>query len=378
MKKNILTIDIEATKLPVIHPWQEGARLCSIGLCFNDEPVEIFLFDHKTEPVPPHRDSLNKIQEYIDKSDLIIAHNAKFDINWFKFIGLDLTDKKIWCTLITDYLINGQYRLKYDLSSVATRHGHGVKIDLMKQYWDDGYETDEIPLEVHIPYLTQDVLLTRELYKSQQAMVIANGLSELVELTCEVTDILSDMEVLGVKFDKQSALRFHSKFTEDLATCDHDVLALIGEPCNLGSSRQLSAHLYGGSYPVDSREVYTVTLKDGTVKERSRKCRINKAVQGFGFKPLDGTESDSTPGIYGTGIKVLKLLSAETEEQKKLLSLLKERSRIGKIIEMFMSKNEDGGLIPSIGRDGFIHPQFNQATTVTGRLSSKSPKALGL
>jgi DNA polymerase I len=378
MPINTLTIDTECTKLPVSFPWQEGARICSIGLAFNDEEAKVFILDHKTEPVAPQRDAFREIQEYIDKADLIIAHNAKFDINWFKWLGLDLTEKKIWCTLAVDYLINGQYRLKYDLNSVATRHGFGTKLDLMKKYWEDGYETDEIPLEVHIPYLTQDVLLTRDIYKSQKAMVTANGLSQIVEVTCEVTDILSDMEVLGVKFDKQSALRFHSEFTEQLRICDNNIIEFVGESFNLGSSRQLSAHLYGGTYPIDGRETYTVTLKDGTVKERSRKCRLNKVVQGFGFKPLDGTESDSTPGVYGTGVKVLKLLTAETDEQKKILDLLKERSRVGKIIEMFMSKDEDGGLIPSIGKDGRIHTQFNQNTTVTGRLSSKIPNLQNL
>ena len=374
---NTLTIDIEATKLPIINPWQTGAYICSIGLAYNDEPVRTFLFAHANEPVPSQADSLKEIQEYLDKTDLIIAHNAKFDINWFKYLGLKTGHAKLWCTLVVDYLINGQYRVKYDLDSVAARHGLGTKIDLMKKYWEDGYETDEIPLEIHIPYLMQDVNLTRQVYKAQRSIVTLNGLAKLVELSCEITDILSDMEVLGVKFDKDSAMQFHAEFGDKLNKLDTDIFALTGE-FNLSSSRQLSAVLYGGSYPTDGIETYTLTLKSGVVRERSRKVRVIKSCVGFGFKPIDGTESESTPGVYSTGIKVLKLLSAETEEQKKLLDLLKERSKIQKIIEMFMSKNEDGGLIPSVCADDSIHPQFNQCVTVTGRLSSKSPNAQNL
>lgn len=376
---NVLVIDIEATKLPNIHPWQEKANLCSIGMAFNDEAVKVWLFDHVSEPIAPQSDSLAEIQKIIDGSDLIVAHNAKFDLNWFKSVGLNVKGKKVWCTLVADYLINGQHRCKYDLDAVAARHGLGTKIDLMKKYWEDGYDTREIPLEVHIPYLTQDVLLTRQVYLAQQAIINCNGLAALAALSFEITDMLSDMEVRGVKFDRPAALSFHSEFTSTLARLDNDILDLIGDPkINLGSSRQLSAVLYGGQYLVDGIERYTVTLKDGTVRERSRKCKVTKRVDGFGFKPLDGTESDSTPGVFSTGVKVLKLLTAETDEQKKVLDLLKERSKVQKIIEMFMSKNEDGGLIPSIGKDGRIHPQFNQATTVTGRLSSKQPNAQNL
>lgn len=373
--QNVLVIDIEATKLPNIHPWQEKANLCSIGMALNDEDVKVWLFDHVSEVIAPHSDSLAEIQKIIDRSDLIVAHNAKFDLNWFKSVGLNVKGKKCWCTLVADYLINGQHRCKYDLDTVAARHGLGTKIDLMKKYWEDGYDTREIPLEVHIPYLTQDVLLTRQVYLAQQAIVNCNGLAALAALSFEITDMLSDMEVRGVKFDKDSAVRFHSEFSDKLREHDSELLKFIGdESVNLGSSRQLSAHLYGGTYPIDGVETYTVTLKSGAVKERHRKCRLLKRVEGFGFKPIDGTESGSTPGVFGTGVKVLKLLHAETDDQKKVLDLLKDRSKVQKIIEMFMSKNEDGGLIPAIGKDGRIHPQFNQATTVTGRLSSKQPR----
>ena len=116
----------------------------------------------------------------------------------------------------------------------------------------------------------------------------------------------------------------------------------------------------------------------GTVKERSRKCKVSKQIDGLGFVPLQGTESEKTPGVYGTGKKVLALLEAKTDTQKEALKLLLERSKVDKIIEMFCAKNEGGGLLNKIAPDGRIHPQFNQAVTVTGRLSSKDPKRIGV
>ena len=374
---NILTIDIECSMLPVINPWQHGSFICSIGFAYNDNPVQTVVLRHATEPVPPQADSLALVQSMIDASDIIVAHNAKFDLNWLKHIGLKFDNKKIWCTQVADYLINGQYRVKYSLNAVASRYNLGSKEDGMAKYWDDGINTDEIPLDIHIPYLIQDVQLTRDVYNIQKEIIKSNGLGPLAALCFEVTDILSDMESYGIYFDIDKANNFLKEYKIKLDEVDEKLYSLFGERFNIGSSDQLSAYLYGGNIVVEGKETYYVQLKSGALKMRQRKCKLFKSIKGTGIEPLPGSEG-AKQGKYSTDKKTLALLRAETAEQKEILSTLVERSKIAKIIEIFCAKNNAGGLINKVGIDGSIHPNFNQTVTVSGRLSSSNPNGQNL
>jgi len=373
-----LVVDIESSKLPTANPWQPGSFICSVG--YRNETmgdVAINVIRHATEFTRPLAVTVLEIQAAVNAADIIVAHNVKFDISWLKYIGINFTGKKFWCTCTADYMINGQAKMGYKLNQVAARYGLGQKLDAMAQYWADGYETDEIPLDVHLEYLAQDVNLTHELFLKQYKIAEENSLMKLCELVFEVSDMLSDMEMLGIEFDKPKAEAYLADYKSKLIELDKKIFEFVGYEFNIGSAQQLSACLYGGYVTKEGRETYTVTLKNGTTKERSRNCKITEHVQGLGFEPIAGTEG-AKAGQFSTGKKIIVLLHAKTKEQKHFLNLLLERSKIDKIIETFLTAKEDSGLLMKIGKDGRIHPQFNQTVTVTGRLSSSNPNGQNL
>jgi len=359
-----------------MNPWQPGSFMVAVGYCLNDGPVTTHLLRHATEFVKPSAVSLLEIQAAVNAADIIVGHNIKFDVNWLKFLGISFEGKKLWCTMTADYLMSGQYSQPRKLNDVAARYKLGCKLDEVAKYWDQGFETDEIPSDILLSYLAQDVSLTRDVYNFQFPIIEKNKLLKLAELTFEVADMLSDMEVGGVAFNKEQAEIYVNEYRDKLKEIDKSIFEFVGYEFNLGSSSQLSACLYGGYVKKRFRETYVKQLKSGP-KTCERWAEKMDAVPGLGFRPLEGTEG-AKPGQYSTGKKVIALLSAETPEQKTLLSLLLQRSKIDKIIETFITANDDSGLLHKIGKDGRIHPSFNQTITVTGRLSSSNPNGQNL
>lgn len=374
-------VDIEGSMLPIIHPWQKGSFICSIGIAYErhlNRETDVWVLRHATDTVRPQADSLAEIQKEIDKADLIVAHNAKFDVNWLKTVGLNLAGKKIWCTQVAEYLIQGQFPVySYSLNNTAARYGLGQKEDQMAEYWKLKINTDHIPLSVHIPYLKQDCALVRDIYERQLPIIDANGLGRLAALSFDIADVLSDIELAGIGFDEKKARQFLTEYRSKIDVINSEIFGLVGYEFKIKSPDQLSSILYGGYVTVEKQETYTVTLKSGEVKEKKRNIKVKEFIPGFGIKPIPGSEKKKE-GYYSTDKKTLKLLHTSNNKQKQLINALLERSKVSKIIDTFQTKSEDSGLLHKIGVDCNIHPQFNQTVTVSGRLSSKDPNGQNL
>lgn len=375
----VISIDIEGTKKPHLHPWQYGAYMCSVGICKEDGTAREWLFTHVREDVRDHQEMLKEIQDEINAADMLVAHNAKFDLNWLKTAGLSVSGKRIWCTEIADYLLSGQDNsISTSLDACAARHKLGQKIDKMKEYWNNGYQTDEIPLDIHIPYLRQDCRLTLDLYHKQKELIDKFQLDKLMMLCCTISNILSDMELTGVGFDKKRAYEFIEEYNKELDILDNNVYDVLGYKANLGSSDQLSAILFGGILKKDCKELYATVLKSGEVKVKTRKIKLELKISGLGFEPAEGTESEAKEGIFSTSKDVINALRAKTDKQKKFLDILKARRKAAKVISTFWSDGGKKGYIAVVGIDGRLHPSFNQTVTVSGRLSSSNPNGQNL
>ncbi len=324
-------------------------------------------------------DMIEEIQAYINECDVIVCHNAKFDLSWLSYVGLNTEGKKVWCTQVADYLINGQdTRLKYNLSACSIRHGGEEKLDMMSEYWKRGIETYDIPMSVHEPYLEQDLRVTEHLYLSQLPLVNTLQLNNIVDINMELVKMLSVMESSGVGFDKDGAEKYVAEYAEILKDIDNNIYKLSGLEFNVGSSDQLGAILFGGSIKRDVQEFVCRPRKNGTVRVYTRKAIYDAPVKGMGFKYDDSMVSSKT-GKPSTGKNVLARLGARTQKQKDFLKLLVERSGAAKTYSTLVSdKDNDAGLLRKIGTDGRIHPNFNQTTTRTGRLSSSNPNGQNL
>lgn len=366
-----IVFDVESTKKPRHKPWVLGAKLVTICIVRSDGTRAHYDFIHDSLHGVDFQKNINAIQAEIDSAERIVAHNAKFDMNWLRWIGINLDNAKVWCTQVGEYLLQGQRKVGYSLNNLCDRYGLERKLDKVAALWQQGYDTTEIDLDLVVEYCMKDCDLAEQIYNIQKEKIKEFGLSKVAELSFRTSHLLSDVETTGVLFDEPNARKYLAEFGDKVAEVDAELAKLAGFDFNPASPVQLAAVLFGGSFKTDGREYYTVTLKSGEVRERSRKCRVDKVVSGLGFPKVNDNSTDANV------LSALHKNHCKTKTQREFMDLLLERRKIGKIASTFLSKDEKSGLISKVGVDGKIHPSFNQTVVATGRLSSSDPEPLG-
>lgn len=368
-----IVFDIEASKIPRHKPWVDGAFLCSIGMVTVDGIYKSWFFNPCARE---HAAMLDEVQKEVDRCELMVGHNVKFDLNWLRWIGLKVDKPAKYCTMLGEYIYVGNNPdMSKSLDETASRHGLGHKLDEMAEYWSNGYETDEIPLEIHEKYLEQDVQLTRQLFELQWELIKQAKLLDIVYLSNVVLDMLSQIESRGINFDMKRALELVDEYTIKADAEISKMKEIVGVDFNPNSHAQLAAIMYGGSWKVDGVETYTVTLKSGTVRQKSRKVKVPVEYKGLGFIPPRTTESGK-PATNKAALHELggeKLKDNLTDLQIRFLESTLALSHHRKVVSTLLGSNDDTGLINKVMPDGKIHSNFNQTVTTTARLSSSDP-----
>lgn len=368
-----LVLDVETTKLPNIHPWSKNSYLCSVGVLRQSGEIKTWILNHVSESTRPHNIMLAEIQAELDACDYLVAHNAKFDLQWLMHAGLDVSNVPIKCTEHAEYLLRGQDKsLSYSLNACAARYGIEQKLDMMAKFWEQGIETDAIPLHIHIPYLEQDLRVTQRLWECEQPYLKQAGLDKLATLMFKNMKHIASMELYGFLLDRKQAEEYVAQYDERVKAYDKRMFELLGREFSLESTDQLRAALFGGTVKETYVEMYTKVLKSGLEKLCHRKATREVYLPGMGFTPPAGQVSRKT-GKPSTDKDTLSLLHGDTPEQEEFIELLRLRRAEGKTLQTLVAKKEDGGLLNKIALDGRVHPSFNMNVTATARLSSSNP-----
>lgn len=374
----ILALDCESTynKHNIILPWMPKFCLTCVGLVTN-VTEEVVWFDHKEKL--PTNGGVHKIQEAINAADIIIGHNLKFDVNILRYwLKIKFNNKKLFCTMIGDYLISGQNtrQFSFSLNDVCKRYELSQKLDKVKEYWGTGINTYDIPERVLEEYVLDDASKAYVLYGLQKKKIKKLKIEKIVNLQNEFIYSLSDMECNGFNWDTEKSDILIKETKEELFIIENKLLNIIDIPhVNLSSSSQLSAILYGGALKTQHFEWTKKEFKNGKIKEWNKQITEEHEIRGLGFVPPKRTETKKE-GVYKTDKKTLKRLTCKTPLQRETKKLLFELSSLQKVLSTMEGKS--GGLSTKVQPDGNIHPSFNQAVTVTGRLSSSNPNGQNL
>lgn len=375
-----ISLDFETTKAPTLHPWQKGAFAVAVGITDEQGGRRTWVLNHKeADPGgPSQRTMLDEVQEEINKADRIVGANLKFDMNWMTHLGLDFSHCQLWCTQVTEYLLRGNVTGDLSLAALSKYYGIPEKIDLVKAFWDSGYETTEVPLHILIPYLEQDCINALVVFQKQLPRVIDAGMWALHCVEMEAMRVLSEIELNGMRFDVEYAKAEISRMQTRLAELDAELHLAFDWDVNLDSGDELSVALFGGKLNREGLEWVTRELKYST-KYYQRKAMIETVVPGVGFTPDPSTQL-AKDGYYSTDRGNLSRLHGKGLKLKRIKEGLMERSVLAKALETFMGKDEDGlkGLINKVQEDGCLHGQLNQSITKTGRLSGSSPNLQNL
>ncbi len=89
-----------------------------LGLKTVDEVTHL-VFNHNEKDIP---DNPEPLREALNEADVLVAHNAKFDVLWLKAMGMPIP-ATIRCTMIYEYILAKGQRTQLSLKETAKRRG---------------------------------------------------------------------------------------------------------------------------------------------------------------------------------------------------------------------------------------------------------------
>jgi len=321
----------------------------------------------------------------LDARHTVVGFNFKFDLHWLFREGHTLNpDTKIWDVQLAEFIISGQTASFMSLNETLASYQLPLKHDAVKEYWDQGIDTNDIPVILLEEYNVYDTEGTLAAMQQQQELMSPKQI-KLVYLLGEDLKTLQDAEFNGIKWDAKKAKTKLEKYKADVASIERRLASYLPNiqhgSFNFDSGDHLSCLLYGGEinfeYTVPESALYKSGPNKGEEYVRNRHYKEN-VYFGPRFTPLANTEVKKTKGIpnvttryYQVDAPTLSQLKPRLKPNKELLVLLQERSDKQKIIEMIESIEKTRTTLN--WQDDLLHPQFNQNIVITGRLSSSKP-----
>ena len=170
---NVLTLDVETTHktkgsggttaLPYFNN-----RLVSIGYKWLGEDEVGYDFVHHSDERASVKDSwFADMQATLDKTDVLVGQNLKFDLTWVRACGFKY-DGHVYDTMVAEYILAKAQRWSLSLDSLAKRYGVTQKEkDLVAPYLKDGKTFYDIPYDIVKEYGIADVIATEEVALKQ-------------------------------------------------------------------------------------------------------------------------------------------------------------------------------------------------------------------
>lgn len=270
----------------------------------------------------------------IERHDFIIAHNAKFEIQWLKRCGVDPANIVVYDTMLAEYVLAGNRSWPLNLDEVGRKYTGQRKDPFVDKCMKAGICPSEIPSSLLLSRCIQDVETTYDVYVQQWGEVSHMGMGHLVYQRCALTNVLADVEFNGMFLDYDRVQQeYHEAvlIKQDL----EEELADMAKGVNLNSPKQLGEFVYD------------------TLEFKELKNRRGEPMR----TPSGGRKTDND---------TLSKLKATTPEQEKFIEL---RSAYGKVSSL-LSKNLEFFAGVCSERDCTFTAQFNQSVTRTHRLSS--------
>ncbi len=307
----------------------EAGSACYIPLTHRDGAADdLFGSDALAEGQMPLDEALTMLKPMLeDPSILKIGQNMKYDAKIFARYGVEVAP--IDDTMLMSYAMHGG------------EHGHGMDT-LSERYLSQtpipikpllgsgksAITFDKVPIDEATAYAAEDADITLrlwKLFKPQLHQVQVTTVYETLERP--LVPVLKDMEMHGIKVDRDVLSRMSNTFAQKMAGLEAEIHELAGETFNVGSPAQLGEIL-------------------------------------FDKMGLEGGKKGKT-GKYSTGADILEDLATEHELPRRVLDwrqLSKLKSTYTDALQTHIN--------PDTGR---VHTSYSITGANTGRLASTDP-----
>jgi len=273
------------------------------------------------------------------------------------------------------------------LDQCALKYGGVLKDAKIREYWDEGVQTENIPAGELRPYLVSDVENTELVFSGQMELIKTLKLLPLARTQMSGLKATVEMEHNGMYFDKEQARKLGVHCEADMCEAAAEVKELLsGANCynpyfvqeffNINSAQDVSTALVGGDYEykikVDELDAdgmprrFKSGINKGEIKQ-TWKAKM-KHTDGLGVTPDPAWETPS--GKMGVGSAVLKDIGSSRNGVvvSEFVKLVLERRSIAKDYKTYYIGYSD-----LTWTDACIHPSLSHVGTDTGRLSCSKP-----
>ncbi len=314
---------------------------------------------------------VNLLMSYIDTNSILIGQNIKFDLLYLLQHTRDtkwLKGKHLYDTMFAEYLITGQESSFASLDKLSALYGGTIKDDRIKEYWNAGICTSQIPTDLLYEYAKYDILNTYKVYQGQQPHIKRLKMENLI--ASQMDDLLSTtlIENNGLKIDTDLSL---AKINE-IGEANYEPLRIFLPKAlpfefNWSSNDHLSALLFGGTITYLTREVIG-QYKTGTRAGEEKQRWIENS---YLFTRLSRNSGHSTKksGVFKVNDDILCEIAkhATTPAGKIAKRVLEERNKSKQINTYYKP------MIELADTYGMLHSELIHVQTNTGRLSSRNP-----
>ena len=296
------------------NPYYPDNKLISVGI---DE--EYLFFWHPDLPDIDLKKNKKVVQDILNKTDILVGHNIKFDLSWIYACGFKY-EGKIYDTMIAEYVLYRGVKTKISLAECCVRRGLIHKAtSIIDTYRSQGMKfKDIIPKDIEF-YGRRDVECTRQLFHSQVSDFNRKSNSSLVQtvrMMNKFTGVLTNMEMNGIYIDKDSLTDVREEFEKEhkhlRVSIDNTIWDMMGDTkIEPSSGEQLSWLIYGLKVTNKKKwaEAFNIGINKDTGKPKRRPrmsiSDFNKYLKMY-TKPLHKTKSEQCPECYGKG-KIQKI-----------------------------------------------------------------------
>lgn len=301
-----------------------------------------------------------------DETTLLVGHNVKFDA-LYTYRGTNTVLPTLWDTQLAEYLLTGQQEKYASLDSLIVKYvgAASVKDSRIKDYWDKGIDTEDIPRSELEPYLINDVACTTTIFKAQWAECERRGILPWVLTQMDALRATTCMSLAGMYVNWGYVNSQQNVYDGERKLFIESAQKLLGD-FQWSSNKDLSLYFFGGKVK-KTRSIEIGTYKNG--KPKFKKEEYEEEVKGK--LPWLPSAAPGASGYYSVDEAQLEAITKSILAPKDAIEVatfvLAARSS-SKIADTYY-----GGLQQLRFPNNCIYPNLNHCQTATGRLSSSQP-----